>query len=79
MAAAGFVLVIYFREPGTVGRATRLAMATLRLALIALIVVMIYGWMREPHRTDLPDIIVAVDDSGSMAVVDQYDDRLGFG
>ena len=35
---------------------------------------MMYGWMRDRYRTDLPDVVVVVDDSGSMHVADQYDE-----
>ena len=37
---------------------------------------MMYGWVQHRHRTDLPELIVMVDDSASMATVDQ-DDSVG--
>ena len=43
--------------------------------LIAIVLTMMYGWMRDRYRTDLPDVMVVIDDSGSMQVADQYDDR----
>ena len=74
IAAAAYVVAVYLREPGTVRRRTRLALATVRILLIALLLTMMYGWMLERYRTDLPDIVVVVDDSQSMGVVDQYDE-----
>jgi hypothetical protein len=53
----------------------KLASGTIRLALIGLLVTMLYGWMLHRHRTDLPDVIVMVDDSESMNTLDQYDDE----
>ena len=35
---------------------------------------MLYGWTVQRHRTDLPDVVVVLDDSASMGLVDQYDD-----
>ncbi len=73
IAAAAYVGLIYWREPGKPGRAVRLTLATIRLTLIALVLTMMYGWMRNEYRTDLPDVVVAVDDSESMSIVDSYD------
>ncbi len=74
IVAAAYVLLVYFREPGDVGRRTRLMLAGLRLGLIALVIVMMYGWMRNRHRTDLPDLVLVVDDSRSMEFADRYGD-----
>ncbi|MGM0488191.1 MAG: hypothetical protein ACQESR_15685 [Planctomycetota bacterium] len=72
--SGAYVLWVYMREPGQVGRRTRFVLAAIRLALIALVITMMYGWMRQEHRTDLPDLVFAVDVSRSMAFADQYDD-----
>ena len=63
------------REPGQAGRRSRFALAALRLALIVLVITMMHGWMLQRHRTDLPDLLLVVDDSQSMGFVDQYEDR----
>jgi uncharacterized membrane protein len=75
LVAAGYVLVLYSREAGPARRRTRLTLAAIRIALIGLLLTMMYGWMRDRYRTDLPDVVIVVDDSGSMNVADHYDDR----
>jgi hypothetical protein len=72
MAAAAYVIAVYLREPGSVRRRTRLMLSAMRILLIALLLTMMYGWMLDRYRTDLPDVVVVVDDSQSMCVVDQY-------
>ncbi|MFW6169052.1 MAG: hypothetical protein ACODAD_01085 [Planctomycetota bacterium] len=72
--SGAYVFWVYMREPGQVRRRTRFLLAAIRLALIVLVITMMYGWMRQRHRTDLPDIVLAVDDSRSMGFSDQYDD-----
>ena len=42
----------------------------------ALVLLMLYGWTVQRHRTDLPDVVVVLDDSASMGLVDHYDDQL---
>jgi hypothetical protein len=42
--------------------------------LIGLVLFMLYGWMLQRHRTDLPDLVLMVDDSASMASEDHYDE-----
>lgn len=73
IAAAALVLYVYLRERIAAARLWRGVLIALRLAAIALVVFMLYGWMRHRHRTDLPDIVVMVDESGSMDVVDHYE------
>jgi hypothetical protein len=75
IAAGIYIVAIYLNESGRVPRPVRLGMAALRLTIIGLLVTMMYGWMRDRYRTDLPDVILAIDDSESMDVVDQYRDR----
>lgn len=75
LLSAAYVVAIYLREAGPARRRTRLLLAAIRIALVALLLTMMYGWMRDRYRTDLPDVVVVVDDSGSMNVADQYDDR----
>ncbi len=66
------VACVYLREPGKPGWGRRLGMAVMRWTLIALVTLMLYGWMRDRYQTDLPDLVVVIDDSASMAVEDHY-------
>ena len=75
IVVAAYIAWIYSREPGPVRRGTRLALATIRLLLVVLIVTMMYGWMRDRYRTDLPDLVIVLDDSQSMSFADQYTDK----
>jgi hypothetical protein len=36
---------------------------------------MIAGWVLTMHRTGLPYVVLLIDDSASMAIVDHYDDE----
>ncbi len=74
IVAAILFVWLYLREPGQARRSTRLWLSAIRLALLALVVTMMYGWMRDRFRTDLPDLVVVVDDSQSMSFADQYGD-----
>jgi len=67
------VAAIYLREP-TASRWRLAVLLALRLALLGLAVFMLYGWVRHRHRTELPDLIVAIDVSESMSVTDDYED-----
>jgi uncharacterized membrane protein len=69
-----FVLRTYRREP-LVGRWRWLPLVVMRFALIGLVLFMMYGWVMHRHRTELPELIIAVDTSESMAMVDVYRDR----
>jgi hypothetical protein len=73
IAATVIVLAVYWRERIAGARLWRGVLIGLRLALVALVVFMLYGWMRHRHRTDLPDAVVLIDVSGSMGVVDHYE------
>ncbi len=73
--AAALVIWVYVRERGAAGRLMKTFLAAIRVALVCLVVFMMYGWMLHRHRTDLPDIVILVDDSESMATVDHYDNR----
>jgi len=73
--AAILVVACYWRERGDAGKFARVSLATIRIALLLLLAWMIYGWARQRHRTDLPDLIVIIDDSESMATVDQWEDE----
>jgi len=66
------VVAIHLREAPRATRSLRLALAALRVTLLGLVVFMMYGWMQHRHRTDLPDLIVILDDSQSMSVEDHF-------
>lgn len=70
-----FVIVFrtYRHEPLT-GRWRRRSLAATRFAILGLVLFMMYGWVEHRHRTELPELIVAVDTSESMAMVDVYRD-----
>ncbi|MCA9219191.1 MAG: VWA domain-containing protein [Planctomycetales bacterium] len=75
LGSVGLVVFVYVRERIEAGRATKMLLLAIRVLLVALVVFMLYGWMRHRYRTDLPDLIVVVDDSASMALVDHYEDE----
>ena len=70
---AMFVLRTYRREPLS-ARWRGWALAANRLAIAGLVIFMMYGWVEHRHRTELPELIVAIDSSASMAIVDNYRD-----
>ena len=74
LMAAAVVLLVYGNESRTAGRFWKSLLAAIRLALVGVVVLMLYGWMVQRHRTDLPDVVVVLDDSASMGLVDQFDD-----
>ena len=77
LLVAVFALVawLYRRERGGAGRGRRATLALLRVSVLGLVLWMMYGWVQHRHRTDLPELIVMVDDSASMATVDQDDSK----
>ncbi len=74
-AAVIFVAAVYLREGRRAGRAYRLMLAAIRLALIAMAVLMIAQITLVLKRTGLPYVAVLVDDSLSMTIVDHYPDK----
>jgi hypothetical protein len=73
--AVVFVLAIYARE-GAARRRLRLSLAVVRLTLLGLVALMIAQLSLSLQRTGLPYVVVIVDDSLSMTVVDGYEDNL---
>ncbi len=51
-------------------------LALLRLAVIALLAVMIAELMLSLNRTGLPTVVVVVDDSASMGIADRYEGKV---
>ncbi len=73
--AALWVGLIYARENPAAARLYRAFLATLRLAVIALLGVMIAEFMLSLKRTGLPTVVVVVDDSASMGISDRYEGK----
>ena len=76
LGACAFVVLIYLRERASVSRGRLALMIGLRLGVIGLLLLMMYGWMRYRHVTDLPDLVVIMDASQSMAIADRYSDSV---
>jgi hypothetical protein len=64
------VFWLYWRERGAWPLVARLPLVGLRLAAIATLLWMWYGWSSQTFRTDLPEVIVAIDVSESMGTRD---------
>lgn len=73
--AAALILVCYARETGPSGKRLRGLLALIRLALVGIILFMIASFVLSLHRTGLPYVVLVVDDSASMGIVDRYDDE----
>ncbi len=50
----------------------KVVLALIRFSLIVLALFMLYHLVLRPYKTDLPDLIVVLDDSASMAFADKY-------
>jgi len=74
--AVVFVVGVYLRENRETSRAYRMALASIRLALVVLALLMLAQYALSFQRTGLPYVVVLVDDSLSMTTVDRYDDAL---
>ncbi len=72
LVAATLIVAIYLRERSQTGRRMRLTLATIRIGLLGILLFMMYGWMMHRQRTDLPDLVIAMDVSESMSVQDEY-------
>jgi hypothetical protein len=75
LGATAILLAVYWRESPSASRPWKVLLAGIRLALVGIIVLMLYGWTVQRHRTDLPDLVIVLDDSASMSLVDHYDDK----
>ncbi len=74
-AMVALVAIVYSLEIGPAGRLRRIVLATLRLSAIGLVLMMIAGWVLELNPTQLPYLVVLVDDSESMKIADHYDNQ----
>ena len=74
LATAAMMLLVYWNESATAARGWKVLLAGLRTLLVGLILLMLFGWTVQRHRTDLPDVVIVLDDSASMSLADTYDD-----
>ncbi|HRX81766.1 MAG TPA: vWA domain-containing protein, partial [Pirellulaceae bacterium] len=68
-----FLFRVYRNEP-LPNRWRWFTLAAIRFSVLGLVVFMLYGWVEHRHRTELPELVIAVDVSKSMAMVDAYRD-----
>lgn len=68
--AAIVIFTMYIREKTEHRSRIKFGLASLRFALFCLVIWMMYGLTRQSYRTDLPDLLVVVDNSASMSTVD---------
>ena len=71
---AAIVIFVYVRERNSAGPIAKTALAAIRLSIAGVLAMMLLGWTIQRHRTDLPDIVVIVDDSQSMGLTDAQSD-----
>jgi von Willebrand factor type A domain len=74
LAFAAMVIFVYVRERSSAGRLAKTGLAAIRLAIAGVLALMLLGWTIQRHRTDLPDIVVILDDSQSMGLPDAQSD-----
>jgi len=75
--AVVFVVTIYLREGRRVSTPYRMALAAVRLSLVAMLALMIAQVALSLQRTGLPYVAVLLDDSLSMTIADRYEQKLG--
>ncbi|MDZ4778762.1 MAG: VWA domain-containing protein [Planctomycetia bacterium] len=71
---AGYIVWLYSWERRSAGRWARGLLAGLRIAALGIVLWMLAAWMLSLQRSGLPYTVVLIDDSASMATVDQYHD-----
>ncbi len=72
LVSTALVIAVYAKERSGAGLGMRVVLAGLRMAAIGLVAFMLYGWLLRPFCTDLPDVVVILDDSASMLEKDRY-------
>lgn len=73
LLSVAYVGGVYLKERSSAGAGMKALLAGLRMAAIGLVLFMLYGWMLRPYCTDLPDVVVILDDSASMLEKDHYE------
>lgn len=76
LATVALIVAIYVREGRTAGQRSALTMAFLRLATVGVVLFMLAEFVLSGQRTGLPYVVVLVDESESMGILDRYDDKL---
>jgi len=71
----GYVVWIYLRDAKSVPLLPRLGLIVLRLTVVGLVLLFLTGVTLSIDRTGLPVVVVLVDDSASMSLVDEYPDE----
>ncbi|WP_165220834.1 VWA domain-containing protein [Aquisphaera insulae] len=75
VVAGGAALIIWlYRREGRASAAYKAMLATIRIVLMLMLVLMIAETVLSVERTGLPYLTIMVDDSASDAIADQYDD-----
>jgi len=74
--AVVFVVYSYLRENPQSARWFRMLLASIRLSLVGILLIMLSQLVLSLSKTGLPYVAVLVDDSLSMTVVDKYDEAL---
>lgn len=67
--------IIYWRDAARLSRRYRILLATLRLVILGILLLMIAQLTLSLKRTGLPYLAVVMDDSLSMTIVDHYPDK----
>lgn len=67
-------LVRTYRKELIAGRWLWMALVVARFAVFGVVIFMLYGWVEHRHRTELPELVIAIDASESMSMVDAYRD-----
>ena len=73
------VCALYYSERGRASMVRRAALAALRISVLLLVWWMLAGWNIQRFNTDLPELVILVDDSASMQTVDGTSARSGKG
>ncbi len=72
LLSAALIIWLYWHE-GKASRAAKLFLASLRMALVLLAMVMLNEAVLSVERTGLPYLTILVDDSASQRIADQYE------
>ena len=75
LGAIAWTVALYARESAVAGRGYRALLIGLRLTAIALLLVMLAQWALALRLTGPPAIALVIDRSGSMGIVDRYNDQ----
>ena len=74
VTASIIVFILYRRASHSISRRRCVVLIICRLMVVGLLVFMLFGWMRREYQTVLPDLVVLIDNSESMAHEDHSND-----